>query len=103
MMKTLYSKFVITTMLVMIGSLCLGFLATNTYYHQVVKEKNDAKNVNIAREIASYIETTKPEDLDKYFTTLGRIGYQIYVTDGVEGQFFGGEYRDKSLSSKVVD
>ena len=103
MMKTLYSKFVITTMLVMIGSLCLGFLATNTYYHQVVKEKNDAKNVNIAREIASYIETAKPEDLDKYFTTLGGIGYQIYVTDGVEGQFFGGEYRDKSLSSKVVD
>lgn len=38
-MKTLYSKFVVTTMLVMIGSLCLGFLVTNTYYHQVVKEK----------------------------------------------------------------
>lgn len=103
MMKTLYSKFVVTTMFVMIGSLCIGFLATNTYYHQVVKGKNDAKNVNIAREIASYIETTKPEDLDKYLTTLGEIGYQIYVTDGDEGQFFGGEYRDKTLSSKVVE
>ncbi len=43
MMKTLYSKFVVTTMLIMIGSLCIGFLMTNTYYHQVTKEQNDTK------------------------------------------------------------
>lgn len=102
-MKTLYSKFVVTTMLVMIGSLCIGFLATNTYYHQVVKEKNDAKNVNIAKDIVHYIETAKPEDLNNYLKTLGEIGYQIYVTSGEEGYFFGGDYRDKTLSASVVD
>lgn len=102
-MKTLYSKFVVTTMLVMIGSLCIGFLATNTYYHQVVKEKNDAKNVAIAQDIVQYIETARPEDLDNYFMTLGKIGYQIYVTSGEEEQFFGGEYRDKTLSASVVE
>ncbi|MFJ7700916.1 ATP-binding protein [Lysinibacillus fusiformis] len=101
-MKTLYSKFVMTTLLVMIGSLCLGFLATNTYYHQVVKVKNDTKNVVIAQGIARYIETAKPEDLNNYFMTLGEIGYQIYVTTGEEGHFFGGEYRDKTLSESVV-
>ncbi len=87
-MKTLYSKFVVTTMLVMIGSLCLGFLVTNTYYHQVVKEKNDTKNVSIAQDIVHYIETDKPEDLNSYLTTLGEIGYQIYVTTGEEGGIF---------------
>jgi signal transduction histidine kinase len=102
-MKTLYSKFVITTMLVMIGSLCIGFLATNTYYHQVVKEKNDTKNVNIAQDIVHYIETDKPEDLNSYLTTLGKIGYQIYVTTGDEGHFFGGQYRDQTLSASVVE
>ncbi len=102
-MKTLYSKFVVTTMLVMIGSLCIGFLATNTYYHQVVKEKNDAKNVNIAKDIVHYIETAKPEDLNNYLKTLGEIGYQIYVTSGEEGYFFGGDYRDKTLPASVVD
>jgi len=102
-MKTLYSKFVVTTLLVMIGSLCIGFLATNTYYHQVVKEKNDTKNVIIAQGIAHYIETAKPEDLDNYLMTLGEIGYQIYVTSGREGHFFGGEYRDKVLSESVVE
>ncbi|WP_375105772.1 ATP-binding protein [Lysinibacillus fusiformis] len=101
-MKTLYSKFVMTTLLVMIGSLCIGFLATNTYYHQVVKEKNDTKNVVIAQGIAQYIETAKPEDLNNYFMTLGEIGYQIYVTAGEEGHFFGGDYRDKTLSESVV-
>lgn len=102
MMKTLYSKFVVTTMLVMIGSLCIGFLATNTYYHQVVKEKNDAKNVKIAQDIAKYIESSKPDDLDNYLTTLGEIGYQIYATNGNEGHFFGGKYRDKTLPSNTV-
>ncbi len=102
MMKTLYSKFVVTTLLVMIGSLCIGFLATNTYYHQVIKEKNDAKNVNIAQDIAKYIETAKPKDLDNYFKTLGEIGYQTYVTTGDGGQFYGGKYRDKTLSSNTV-
>ncbi|WP_285400109.1 HAMP domain-containing sensor histidine kinase [Lysinibacillus sp. fls2-241-R2A-57] len=101
-MKTLYSKFVVTTLLVMIGSLCIGFLATNTYYHQVIKEKNDAKNVNIAQDIAKYIETAKPKDLDNYFKTLGEIGYQTYVTTGDGGQFYGGKYRDKTLSSNTV-
>ncbi len=101
-MKTLYSKFVVTTMLVMIGSLCIGFFATNTYYHQVIKEKNDTKNVTIAKDIVKYIETAKPDDLDNYLTTLGEIGYQIYVTTGDKGNFYGGEYRDKTLSSDTI-
>lgn len=102
-MKTLYSKFVITTMLIMIGSLCIGFLMTNTYYHQVIKEKNDAKNVAIAEDIVNYIESSKQMDLDNYLTTLGEIGYQIYVTTGEEHRFFGGEYRDKRFSTNVIE
>lgn len=86
-MKTLYSKFVVTTMLIMIGSLCIGFLMTNTYYHQVTKGKNDAKNVAIAEDIVDYIESAKQMDLDSYLTTLGEIGYQIYVTTGEDHRF----------------
>ncbi|MEK5230335.1 HAMP domain-containing sensor histidine kinase [Lysinibacillus sp. FSL K6-0232] len=102
-MKTLYGKFVIITMLVMVGSMGIGFLATNTYYHQVVKAKNDAKNVKIAQDIVNYIETAKPQDLDNYLATLGDIGYQIYVTTGDEARFFGGQYRDKTLPQSVIE
>ena len=102
MIKTLYSKFVVTTIMIMVGSLCIGFLMTNTYYHQVIKEQNDAKNVKIAQEIAAYIEKAKPRDLANYLMTLGEIGYQIYVTTGVNEQFYGGEYRDKTLPQSTV-
>ena len=101
-MKTLYSKFVVTTIVIMIGSLCLGFLMTNTYYHRVIKEQNDAKNVKIAQDIVQYIEQAMPSDLDNYLKTLGEIGYQIYVTTGEEEHYYGGEYRDKTLSQSVV-
>ena len=102
MMKTLYSKFVVTTMLIMVGSLCIGFLLTNTYYHQVTKEKNDAKNVVIAQDITEYIEQEVPSNLDNYLMTLGEIGYQIYATTSEEGHFYGGEYRDKTLSQSII-
>ena len=102
MMKTLYSKFVVTTIVIMVGSFCLGFLMTNTYYHRVIKDQNDAKNVKIAQDVVQYIEMAKPSDLDNYLITLGEIGYQIYVTTGVEEHYYGGEYRDKTLSQNVV-
>lgn len=41
-------------------------------------------------------------DLDNYLTTLGDIGYQIYVTTGEEHRFFGGEYRDKKLPTDII-
>lgn len=102
MIKTLYSKFVVTTIMIMIGSLCIGFLMTNTYYQQVIKEQNDEKNVKIAQDMARYIEKEKPSDLDNYLMTLGEIGYQIYVTTGENEHFYGGEYRDKTLSQSTV-
>lgn len=102
MIKTLYSKFVVTTIIIMIGSLGIGFLMTNTYYHQVIKEQNDAKNVKIAQDITQYIEKAAPSDIDNYLMTLGEIGYQIYVTTGENEHYYGGEYRDKTLSQSVV-
>lgn len=90
-------------MLIMVGSLCIGFLLTNTYYHQVTKEQNDAKNVKMAQDIARYIEQETPNNLDNYLMTLGEIGYQIYATTGEDGHYYGGEYRDKSLSQSTVE
>ena len=86
----------------MIGSLCIGFLLTNTYYHRVIKEQNDAKNVKIAQEIAYYIENSPPSNLDNYLRTLGEIGYQIYVTTGENEHFYGGNYRDRTLGQSTV-
>lgn len=97
-MKTLYRQFIITTIFIIAFSIFVAFFLTNTYYHLVTKELNDEKNVVIAHEIASYIETTPHVELEHYLSTLGQIGYQIYVV-GESGysQFIGREFAVKDL------
>lgn len=104
MLKTLYSKFTLMTLLLMLGSLLIGFFLTNTYYHRVIKEPNDEKNVEIARDIVSYIESEKPKNLPRYLATIGDAGYQIYiVTLQGDEQFFGGEFREKVLDDRIIE
>ncbi|MNI08314.1 Heme sensor protein HssS [compost metagenome] len=97
-MKTLYRQIVVATVFIMIFSTFVAFFLTNTYYHLVAKELNDEKNVAIAKEITEYIETTQNLDLEHYLSTLGQIGYQIYVI-GESGytQFIGSEFSVKDL------
>lgn len=101
-MKTLYSKFIIYTLAIMVLSFIIGFLMTNAFYHHSIKEKNDAKNVEIVTDITDYIEDYPPSSLDAYLKQLGQIGYQIYLVDEQQsGTFYGGEYRLKELSESV--
>lgn len=102
-MKSLYGKFVLTTVLIMLFSTLCGFFLTNAYYQSVMKERNDKKNVKIAESIVSHIENSPQPDLFDYLSTVGKIGYQLYVVDesGNE-QFFGGKYRIKDLNPSFV-
>ena len=102
-MKSLYGKFVLMTALIMLFSTIGGFLITNTYYHRVMKARNDEKNVEIAKTIVDHIEETPQVDLDEYFKTIGRIGYQLYVVDeSSKPSFYGGEFRLKNLDKQSV-
>lgn len=102
-MKSLYGKFLLTTVLIMLFSTIFGFLLTNTYYHRVMKDRNDAKNVEIAEKIASYIKETPQLDLNNYLSTIGDVGYQLYIVDeSGKDYFYGGEYRVKDLDQSSV-
>ncbi|OKL37847.1 sensor histidine kinase [Domibacillus mangrovi] len=102
-MKSLYGKFMLTTALIMLLSSIGGFLLTNSYYHRVMKERNDEKNVEIAETIVAHIEQAPQLDLANYLTTIGGIGYQLYVVDELGKEFFyGGEYRVKDLDNSSV-
>lgn len=103
-MKTLYSKFIFFTLATFVISAMFSFLITNAFYHQVMKEKNDANYVQIATDITTYIETHTPDSLDAYLTQLGQIGYQIYLADEVGNRaFYGEEYRLKELATAEID
>lgn len=102
-MKSLYGKFLFMTAMIMVFSTIAGFLVTNTYYHRVIKERNDTKNVQIAETIVRHIEESPDMDLSNYLETIGDIGYQLYVVDEAgKDYFYGGEYRAKNLEQPAV-
>ncbi|MGG0656117.1 sensor histidine kinase [Rummeliibacillus pycnus] len=102
-MKSLYSKFLLATILIMFLSSIAGFLITNTYYHQVTKPKNDAKNVAIAQSIIKHINEVPDLNLDHYLNTIGDVGYQIYLVDDHNmHKFYGGNYRVKDLPVSTI-
>ncbi|MEG0385258.1 MAG: HAMP domain-containing sensor histidine kinase [Solibacillus sp.] len=102
-MKTLYSKFIVFTLATFVISATFSFLLTNAFYHQVMKEKNDANYVQLATDITTYIETHPPDSLDAYLTQLGQIGYQIYLADELGNRsFYGDEYRLKELDTVEI-
>ncbi|GGA35199.1 HAMP domain-containing sensor histidine kinase [Psychrobacillus lasiicapitis] len=103
-MKTLYSKFVWMTLLIMFASGTIGFMIVNTFYHQNLKEKNDEKNVEVASSIVGLIESSNLDSITPLLQTIGDAGYQIYVVneDGLE-QFYGGDFRVRELPDAIVN
>ncbi|WHZ03569.1 HAMP domain-containing sensor histidine kinase [Neobacillus sp. YX16] len=103
-MKSLYGKFALTTIFIMVLSGVLSFVISNLYYQHSLKPQNDDKITNFALEISKYIQKDPNINLNNYLNHIGLIGYQIYIVndDGVE-QFFGNAYRDTTLSKKAMD
>lgn len=102
-MKSLYGKFLVLTVGIMLTSALVAFLSVNTYYHRYLKAQNDLKNVAIAEEIASFIKTTETLDLQDYFEMLARTGYKLLVVspDG-QSNVYGEAFRQSNLAAEVV-
>ena len=98
-MKSLYVKFVVITIGMMILSSIFAFLISNTYYQQKLKPYNDKKVTKIAQSITAFTDEYPNIDLKEYLEHISSIGYQIYLVDNFgEEAFFGAPFRDKSLS-----
>ena len=103
-MKSLYIKFVVITIGIMIFSSIFAFLISNTYYHQKLKPQNDQKITKIAESIAVYTDSHPNINLKEYLENIASIGYQIYLIDNTGGEsFFGAPFRDESLSSTTKE
>lgn len=103
-MKSLYGKLVVITALIMLGSGLLAFLGINTYYHQVLKNQNDEKNMQIVSHLVSFIEDSEGLNLDAYLTTQAAMGYKLYV--GGQGEavgFYGEPFRTDNLPQEAIE
>lgn len=102
--SSLYVKYLLVSLFIMFVSSVMAFLATNMFYHQVLKERNDAKNVEIARSMAAYIGEHSALRLDEYFTMLGEIGYQfLVVSEAGDFSYYGGDFRLKAFDDTIVE
>lgn len=103
-MKSLYVKFALTTISIMLVSGLLAFMFSNFYYQQKLKPENDAKNTRIALEIVDYLGEEPDTRLDHYLENIAAIGYQMALIDE-NGQetYFGDPFREKGLSDKSID
>lgn len=103
-MRSLYGKFLAFTSGIMMTSVLIAFLAVNTYYHQELKGKNDAKNMAIAENIAAYIETAEALDLNSYLNTLSTSGYKLYlVNEEHTVTRYGAPFRLENLTQPAID
>ncbi|GIN85854.1 two-component sensor histidine kinase [Heyndrickxia sporothermodurans] len=103
-MKTLYLRIVATTIFVMLLSSVLAFFLSNIYYHYYLKPHNDAKVTKMAVDVQTFFEKNPSLDVDSYLQFVGKLGYQLYIVDSDgKGTFYGGSFRKKDLSSKVIE
>lgn len=102
-MKSLYIKFVVVTISIMLFSGLLAFLLSNVYYQKELKPYNDKKMTHFARSIASFPSENPTVDLESYLQNTSTIGYQIYlVKETGEDRFFGSSFRTQNLEEGVV-
>src|SRR5699024_12072754 len=92
------------TLGIMIASFIIAFLIVNTFYHQQLREENDAKNMQIAENIANYIESEPDIDLENFLTTEANVGYKIYVVnESGESNLYGIPFREENLAEKDIE
>lgn len=102
-MRSLYSKFVVFTLGTMIMSALIAFLAVNTFYHQLLKGKNDEKNMEIALSLASFIESEKNLELEDFLQAQSAAGYKIYVVNEKHKTLqYGAPFRLNNLPQDAV-
>lgn len=102
-MKSLYVKFVVITIGIMLLSGILAFIISNSYYQQKLKPYNDQKNTKIGLSIANFADTHPNINLHEYMKNLSSIGYQLYlVEDNGKSNYFGAPFRVKNLSPSAI-
>ena len=103
-MRTLYVKFIVITIGIMLISFIFAFLISNAYYQQKLKPFNDQKNTKIALDIATFAKEHPKINLRDYLKSISAVGYQIYLVDHLGNEIFLGEpFRDKSLSNSTKE
>lgn len=103
-MRSLYTRFVLISICIMLFTSVLGFILANVYYQVKLKPYNSEKILGYAQEVAQMYEKQKDEEKDAYLYSVANLGFEIYVVnDQKEGKEYGSTFRTMNLSDETID
>lgn len=102
-MRTLYVRIIVITMVIVISSAILAFIASNVYYQYYLKPENDKKVTKIAKGAAAAFENSEGQSIQRYLTEIAEFGHQYYLISpgGIE-ESFGGTFRTEKIDNANV-
>jgi len=87
----------------MILSSFFAFFLSNAYYQFKLKPVNDQKLMKMANDIKDFYEHNAEDNINAYLTSVGHLGYQLYLVDEQEkNMFFGNEFRKNTLKTGTI-
>lgn len=102
-MKSLYSRIVVTFVLIALFSGVVALFGVNLYYQKSLKSYNEQKIFNIAKEIRSLYGQSGPIEMRTYFSRIADMGFQLYTVDErMEGTFYGAPFKRSDIDPSVV-
>jgi signal transduction histidine kinase len=105
-MRTLYRRFIVATILILVVSTLIGFALANVVYVTVSKEKIAAGNLVIAESIVNQLEQLHDDEAvySAYLSGIGELGYQVYLVSGVgEEHYYGEAFDHTELDQVIID
>lgn len=103
-MRTLYTRIIVTTMLIMIISALLAFFASNIYYEQTLKPQNDEKVTQIAHEIAVILQKYNQDEIDEHLSAMANLGYKFYLVDEQGNKMnYGDPFSSTKIDQEKID
>lgn len=105
-MRTLYRSFISATLLILGISLVIGFVLANIVYMVFTKEEVTRQNIGVAEQIIRGLEEghATRDTMQSFLGAVGRLGYQIYVTDGSgENYSYGEPFEFSQLPKHTTD
>ncbi|MEH6849842.1 sensor histidine kinase [Bacillus pseudomycoides] len=103
-MRSLYSRFVIISIFIMLISSVAAFLLTNVFYHVYLKPYNNEKILKYAEEVKYLYEKDTELNKDHYLQSISNLGFEIYlVDDQKQGKRYGDDFKKMNISEETIE
>lgn len=104
-MRTLYSRIVLFSIVIVTASFFIGLLVANLVYTQGLKNHYEQKMEDVGRTITAMVgaEQSQNGELDRLLERISELGYQLYLGDDeLNGTVYGRPFKNMTLQEEQL-